>query len=134
VKRLLPLVVLALAALALAPAASAKWCVRITASPARPVVGQPFTVRVQTFEPVLRGGRVALGKPIAMQWPAVLLLLVRPDGWMVNPTLRVHPDDPSIWQTRVTLRRAGPWLLRTADETPVPAGCRGRVALRVARR
>ena len=133
-RRLLPVLGLALAALALAPAASAKWCVRISATPARPVVGQPFTIRVQTFEPVLRGGRVTLGKPIAMQSHAVLLLLVRPDGWMLNPTLRVHPGDPSIWQTRVTLRRAGRWLLRTVDETPIPAVCRGRMALRVSRR
>jgi hypothetical protein len=134
VRRLLSLLGLALAALALAPGASAKWCVRITVTPARPVVDQPFTIRVQTFEPVLRGGRAAPGKPIAMQAPAVLLLLVRPDGWMLNPTLRVHPDDPSIWQTRVTLRRAGRWLLRTGDETPIPAACRGRMALRVSRR
>jgi hypothetical protein len=108
--------------------------VRITASPARPVVGQPFTIRVRTFEPVTRGGRVGPGQPIAMDWPSVLLLLVRSDGWMLNPTLNVHPDDPSIWETRVTLRRAGLWRLRTADETPIPVGCRGRIALRVSRR
>jgi hypothetical protein len=132
--RRLALVTLALAALALAPAASAKWCVRITASPARPVVGQPFTIRVRTFEPISRGGRVVSGKPVAVGWPSVLLLLVRSDGWMLNPKLNVHPDDPSIWQTRVTLRRAGVWQLRTADETPIPAGCRGRIAVRVAPR
>jgi hypothetical protein len=124
-----------LAALVVAPPASAKWCVRITASPARPVVGAPVTIRVQTFQPDSRGdGKFEPGERLVLLSPAPILLAYSPQGVMQNPTLRQRRDDGSIWEATVTLRRTGVWRLRTADEGPVLPGCRGRIQLRVAAR
>jgi hypothetical protein len=129
VKRLL---LVAVAALALAPEASAKLCVRITASPARAVVGMPVTIRVRTFEALGRvDGSFGPGEPLALQSPGPLLLLYAPGGGTRNPTLRRRADDRSIWETTVTFGRAGLWRLRLADEAPLMPGCRGRIALRV---
>ena len=122
-----------LAALVVAPPASAKWCVRITASPARPVVGAPVTIRVQTFHAVSRGGKIEPGKPLVLLSPAPILLAYSPQGVMENPTLRQRRDR-SIWEGTVRFGRAGVWRLRTADEAPVLRGCLGRIQLRVAAR
>lgn len=124
-----------LGALVLAPQAAAKdLCVRITASPARAVVGAPVTIRVQTFRTVERGpDHVAPGEPLVLGSPGPILLAYSPEGVMENPTLRQRRDR-SIWEATVRFGRAGVWRLRTADETLLPPGCRGRIQLRVAAR
>ena len=124
----LALVGIVASALVAAPAASAKMCVTITPSRTSVVAGAAITIRVQTFEP-----DAAAATPFAVGRTALVLLLYRPDGVMVNPTLRRLPGDGSTWETRVTLRQVGLWRLRLADETAIPRACRGRTAVRVRR-
>jgi hypothetical protein len=134
-RRTLLLVAVGCAALGLAPVASAKWCIRITTSPARPIVGASVVLRMQTFDPAARdGGRVGPGKPVQIGLPQQMLLLQPPRGDPVGVDLRVRRDDRSIWEARFVFPRAGLWRLRSIDETPLGAGCRGRVLLRVASR
>jgi hypothetical protein len=129
-------VLLAVGALALVAAApaSAKWCARISASPARPVVGQPVTLRLRTSEPVLvRDGWARPGTPTRVGAPLMLLVLP-PRGEFTGLDLRRRRDDPSIWQTTFVFRKPGVWRVRVIDETPLGPGCRGRVSVKVARR
>jgi hypothetical protein len=134
-RRTLLLVAVACTALGLTPVASAKWCIRITTIPARPIAGTSVTLRMRTFEPVMRDDRRAgPGKPIDLGLPQQMLYLVPPHGDPVGLDLRKRRDDRSVWETRFVFPRAGRWLLRSIDETPLGPGCRGRVLLRVAPR
>jgi hypothetical protein len=117
-------------ALTLVPPASAKWCVRITAIPARPVVGDRVTLQLQTFEPVARNGRVVRGEPVDVG-SRQMLYVEPPRGQFVGLDLRPRRDNRSIRQVRFTFPRGGVWELRSLDETPIPAGCRGRLLVRV---
>lgn len=131
-RRVLVLLVTGAVALVTAAPATAKWCARISASPARPVVGQPVTLRLRTSEPVLvRDGWARPGEPTYVGAP-LMLLVIPPRGEFTGLDLRRRFDDPSIWQTRFVFRRPGLWQVRVIDETPLGLGCRGRIAVRVA--
>ena len=131
-RALLPLLVASVALVGATPA-SAKWCARISASPVHPVVGQPVTLRLRTFEPVWRGeGPAKPGKPMRVGAPLMLLVLP-PRGEFVGVDLHRRRDDPSRWQTTFVFRRPGDWRVRVIDETPLGVGCRGRISVRVRR-
>jgi hypothetical protein len=122
VRSFLTVTAVVVAALVVPSAASAKWCLRITARPAAPTVGTAVTLRFQTLEE---------GKPTDIGSVRQMVLLQPPRGQPIALDLRRRRDNHSIWQTTFVFRMPGLWRLRSIDETPIPPSCRGRLALRV---
>jgi hypothetical protein len=114
VRRLIPLAVLA--ALVLAPTASAKMCVRITTVPARPVAGAPTTIRITAVMPVPSGVTVKAGHQLVPLAPSIRLN-VRISKGHGQPRIvraRRRADDSSVLEARFTFPSAGTWTLRWA--------------------
>lgn len=107
----------ALAALTLAPEASAKMCVKITTVPARPVAGAPTTIRVTTWLPVRDGGGEywAGDRRLPVSANAQINVRVTPPGGQPQ-LLRVRrrADKPSVFEGRFTFPRRGLWTLAWA--------------------
>ena len=129
-RALVLLVAIGVAFGAAAPA-SAKWCARISATPPHPVVGQKVTLRLRTFEAVLRrNGLAGPGAPTRIGGP-LMLLVTPPRGEFTGVDLRRRPDNAAVWEGTFVFRRAGAWRVQPIDETPLGVGCRGRITLRV---
>jgi hypothetical protein len=129
VKRLL---LVGLAALALAPEASAKMCVRIETVPAWPVAGAPVTIRVTALSIVVSNGRARPGDQRIELSPATRLNIraVAPDGTIRAVLVRAS----GRYELEGTIRfaSAGTWTLSWAawanDWNPE---CAGRMRVRV---
>ena len=127
-KKLIPLV--ALAALALAPPASAKMCVRIATVPARPVAGAQTTIRITAVNPVVADGTVTPGRQL-VPLAANFRLNVRVSKGRAQPRVlsaRRRADDPSVLEVSFVFPTAGMWRLRWAafpdGNAPSCAGAR----------
>jgi hypothetical protein len=113
-RKSIPLV--ALAALVLAPTASAKMCVRIATVPAKPVAGVPTTIRITAVNPVVAAGTVTPGRQLVPLAPN-FRLNVRISKGRAQPRVlsaRRRPDDSSVLEVRFVFPTAGRWKLRWA--------------------
>jgi hypothetical protein len=125
VKRLL---VVAVAALVLAPGASAKMCVKIAAVPARPVAGTQVTIRVTALSIVLSNGRARPGDHLIPLSPESQLNIrvVSPGGVARLVRVRRSAGRPSVLEGSFAFPSAGVWTLSWAawanDSNPACAG------------
>jgi hypothetical protein len=117
----------ALAALVLAPEASAKMCVKITTVPARPVAGTPVTIRVTALSIVMSNGRARPGDQLVPLSRSAELNIraVSPVGkWHL---VRVRRSGRrSVLEGSFSFPSAGVWTLSWAawanDSNPACAG------------
>ncbi len=106
--KLRPILLVSLIALALAPAAQAKFCVRLALDPARPVVGRIAVVLMTTLG-------APDGQPLAIAGdPPRMLLLVDGPRTLLEVPLRRALGTPAVWWARVRFPRAGTWTLSWA--------------------
>jgi hypothetical protein len=132
VKRLL---LVGLAALTLAPEASAKMCVKIETVPARPLAGAPVTIRVTALSIVVRNGRARPGDQLIGLSPQTRLNIraLAPDG--TARTVLVRRSARSVLEGRFRFPSAGAWTLSWAawanDSNPA---CAGKTRIQVVRR
>jgi hypothetical protein len=107
------LALVAVAALVLAPEASAKMCVRITTVPARPVVGAPVTIRMTALSIVMANGRARPGDHLIPLAPETefKVRLISPTATWRHVYVRRRADRPSVLEGRFTFPSAGMWTL-----------------------
>jgi hypothetical protein len=132
VRKLIPFV--ALAALVLAPPASAKMCIRIATVPARPVAGAMTTIRVTTWNVVLVDGRLRRGnQPIPMSTGARLdVRVTSPGGVSRVVSVRRRDARRSVLEGRFVFPTSGLWKLEWDAFTPRnAAACAGATRVRV---
>jgi hypothetical protein len=113
-RKLIPLV--ALAALVLAPTASAKMCIRIATVPAKPVAGAMTTIRVTALVPVPANGTVTAGRR-TMRVSEDMRVNLRISKAGAQPsvvTARRLAGRPSVLEVRFVFPTAGMWKLRWA--------------------
>jgi hypothetical protein len=124
----------ALAALTLAPEASAKMCVRITTVPAKPVAGAPTTIRVTALSIVVSDGRARPGNRLIPLSPQTQhnLRVVSPAGRSLLVRVRRSADRPSVLEGSFSFASAGAWTLSWAAwANNSNAACAGTRVVRV---
>lgn len=124
--KLRPILLVVLIGLALAPAAQAKFCVRLALDPARPVAGTTARVLMTTL-----GGPD--GQPLAIAGdPLGMNVNVAGPGTLLEVPLRRALGKPAVWWARVRFPRAGTWTLSWAlwSGTSSPCAPTLRVRLR----
>ena len=118
-KRLV-LAAIAIAALAAAPSASAKSCLRIQA-PAAAEVGETVRIVVRVYLPTWSNGRVVKLKPMP-QWSGRLeLRATTATGGLIR--LKTQGADDGVGVVRVAFPRAGKWRLDAVGWEYAPPTC-----------
>jgi hypothetical protein len=122
------LLLVAVAALFLAPDASAKVCVRIATVPAKPVAGAQVTIRVTALSIVMSNGKARPGDRLIPLPPQMQMNIrvVAPDGTARLVRTRRASDRPSVLEGTFRFPSAGAWTLSWAawanDSNPACAG------------
>lgn len=120
---------LAVVALAAAPSAAAKPCVRIQA-PATAEAGKTVRVVVRLYMPTWKGGRLVKLTPLS-SWPSRLELTVSgPNGEWRLVTTRGSHDGVGVAQVRFA--SAGRWQLDAFGWEHAPRTCAPTRSIRVA--
>ena len=115
---------LSLVALTLAPAASAKFCVRIAVDPARPGVGVAARVLLTTLSgPGSRPMRVDRTYPMR----------VAATGRGRSFELELLPalGEPALWWARIRFPRPGAWTISWANWGALDSPCAPTLRVRV---
>jgi hypothetical protein len=130
VRRLVP--ICALAALVLAPAASAKMCVQLSTVPSRPVAGEPLTIRMTTWSIEVVHGQPRRGDRRIRMGPGAhfSVRVTSPAG--VERRVIVRRRSDYLLTGRFAFPSAGTWTLAWSAFTPRYAGeCAGLTRVRV---
>lgn len=113
--------VLPLLALAFAPAAEAKSCVRI-AAPRTAESGRAVTVRVTTLLPTWENGRLKRVRPMPSPLGSLRVDLRDPSGR--HETISLHrAQDQAVWVAILVFPRAGTWTLSVPGWESAPREC-----------
>jgi hypothetical protein len=108
--------VIATAALVLAPEAGAKVCASVSVLPSRPLAGERVEVRLATSAPRLDGRRVRPGPHLVLPASGALRVQVSaPSGAAFTLRLRRDAARRWLWRAAITFSTAGLWRLSPDD-------------------
>jgi hypothetical protein len=122
-------VLVVVVALAVAPAAHAKGCARITA-PATGVVGQPAAITLVT---VMESDGSERLTPYVDRIVALSVYAQSYSGRVWTFRLKRDRADGSRWIGRIAFPHAGVWWLRSTASSGRPARCSGKTRVLVRR-